>query len=57
MPNKKELQQTASNNSLNIEFKYFMKVYKDYSKEPFSFLVKGKTLSLDNSLRFMRNVL
>ena len=57
MPNKKELQQIASNNSLNIEFKYFMKVYKDYSKEPFSFLVKGKTLSLDNSLRFMRNVL
>ena len=56
-PNKKELQQIASNHSLNIEFKDFRKVQKDCTKEPSSFLVKGKTLSSDNPLRFMRNVL
>ena len=37
--NKRELQQTASNRSSDIEFKDFMKLYKDYTREPFSFLV------------------
>ena len=38
--NKRQLQQKASNNSSRIDFKDFMKLYKDYVKEPFSFLVK-----------------
>ena len=29
----------ASNHSFDHEFKNFMKLYKDYTKEPFSFLV------------------
>ena len=29
-----------------------MKLYKDYTKEPFSFLVKDITLPSDNPLRF-----
>ena len=32
IPSKWELQQIASNHSSDIEFKYFMKHYKDYTK-------------------------
>ena len=56
IPNKKELQQTASNHSSDIEFKYFMKLYKDYTKEPFSLLVNDSTLPPDNPLRFRKNL-
>ena len=55
--NKRELQQTASNHSSDTEFKNFMKVYKDYTKEIFSFLVSDTTLPSDNPLRFMKNLL
>ena len=51
IPNKKELQQIASSHSSDIDFKDFMKLYKDYTKEPCSFLVNDTTLSSDNPLR------
>ena len=35
--NKKELQQTASNHSCDIDYKDFMRLYKDYTKEKYSF--------------------
>ena len=44
IPNKRELQQIASNHSSDVEFRDFMKLCKDYTKEPFSFLVNDKTL-------------
>ena len=50
IPNKRELQQIASNHLSDIDFKDFMKLYKDYTKEPYSFLVNDTTLSSDNSL-------
>ena len=34
---KRELQQIASDHSSDIKFKDFMKLYKDYTKEPFHF--------------------
>ena len=37
--NKKTPQQIASNHSSDCEFKDLMKLYKDYIKELFSFLV------------------
>ena len=38
IPKKVELQQIAPSNHLSdIEFKDFMKLYKNYAKEPFSF--------------------
>ena len=40
IPNKRELQQIASNRSSDTDFKDFMKLYKDYTKESYSFLVK-----------------
>ena len=54
---KRELQQIASNHSTEIEFQDFMKLFKDYTKEPYSFLVKNTTLSSDNPLRFRKNLL
>ena len=45
IPNKRELQQIASNYSFDTEFKDFMKIYKDYTKESFSFLVNDTALS------------
>ena len=39
IPNKRGLQQIASNHLSDIEFKNFMKLFKNYTKEPFSFLV------------------
>ena len=37
IPNKRKLQQIASNHSSDINFKDFMKLYKDYTKESYSF--------------------
>ena len=47
IPNKTELQQIASKHLSDIDFKDFMKLYKDYTKEPYSFLVNDTTLSYD----------
>ena len=55
--NKREHQQTASNQSSDIEIKVLMKLYKDYTKEPNSFLVNDTTLSSYNPLRFRKNLL
>ena len=57
IPNKRELQQIAFNHSSDIDFKGFMKLYKEYTKEPYSFLVNDRTLSSDNPLRFIKNLL
>ena len=55
--NKRELQQIASNNLSDIDFKDFKKLYKDYTKEAYSFLVNDTTLSSNNPLRFRKNLL
>ena len=52
-----EPQEIASNHLPEIDFKGFMKFYKDYTKEPYSFLVNDTTFSLDNSLKFRNNLL
>ena len=57
IPNKRELQQIASNHSSYTDFKNFMKLYKEYTKEPYSFLVNNTTLSSDNPLQFRKNLL
>ena len=48
IPNKRELQERVSNLSSGIDFKYFMKFYKDYTKELYSFLANDTSLSSDN---------
>ena len=54
IPNKRELQQTASTHSSGFDSKYFMKLYKDYTKELYSCLVNNTTLPSDNPLRFRK---
>ena len=44
-PSKIELQQVAPNHSSDTDFQHFMKRYKDYTKEPYLFLVGDTTLS------------
>ena len=44
IPNKRGLQQIALNHSSDIDFKDFIKNYKEYTKEPYSFLVNDTTL-------------
>ena len=40
--NKRELRQTASIHSSDINFEDFMKLYEDYTKEPYSFLLNNE---------------
>ena len=55
--NKRELQQIALNYLSYIDSKDFMKIYKKYTVEPYSFLVNDTTLPSDNPLRFRKNLL
>ena len=48
IPDKRELQQITSNHLFDIAFKDFMKLYEDYTKELYLFLINDATLSLDN---------
>ena len=57
IPNKRERQPIVSHHLSDIDFKDFMKLYKYYIKEPYSFLVSDTTLSSDNPLRFRKNLL
>ena len=54
---KRELQQIALNHWSDIEFEGYMNLYKDYTKESFSFLMNNTTSPSNNLLRFRRNLL
>ena len=56
IPNKRKLQQIALNHSSDIDFKYFMNLYRKCTAKPYSFLVFDATLALDNPLRFRKNL-
>ena len=57
IPNRRELQQIALNQLPDIDVTDFIKIYKDYATEPYSFLVNNVTLSSGNPLRFRKNLL
>ena len=54
--NKRELQNIAINHSADIDYKDFMKIYRECTKEPFNFLTIDTTLSSSNPLRFRKNL-
>ena len=54
--NKRELQNIATNHSANIDYKDFMKIYRECIKEPYSFLTIDTTLLSSNPLRFKKNL-
>ena len=50
IPDNRELQQIALNHSSDINFKDFIKIYKKYTAEPYSFLVHDATFASDTIL-------
>ena len=56
IPNKSELQQIAINHSSDIDFTDFVKIYKKCPDDAYSFLVNDTMLSLNNPLRFRKNL-
>ena len=54
--NKRELQNVVINHSADIDYNDFMKIYKEWTNEPFNFLTIDTTLPESNSLRFRRNL-
>ena len=54
--NKRELQEITIIHSPDIDFKDFMKIYKECTKESYFFLVNDKTLPSDDPAGF-RNTL
>ena len=40
----------------DIDFEYFIKIYKTCTTEPYSFLVNDTTVSSDDMLRFRKNI-
>ena len=55
--NRRELKQIDINHSADIECKDFVKIYKNCTKEPYSFLTIDTTLPADNPMRFRKNCL
>ena len=54
IPNKRELQQIASNYSSDSDFQDFMNLYKNCTAKPYSFVVIDATLASGNSSRSER---
>ena len=52
---KRELQQTGINHSADIDYKEFLKIYRNCTKEPYSFLTIDTTLPADNAMRLRNN--
>ena len=55
--NKRELQNIATNHSADIDYKNLVKIYRECTKEPYSFLTIDTTLPVNDSLRFRKKLL
>ena len=53
--NRRELQNIAINNSADIDWQDFMKIYRKCTREPFNFLTIDTTLPASHPLRFRKN--
>ena len=53
---KRELQNIAINHSADIDYKNFIKMYREYTKEPYFLLTIDTALSSSNPLRFRKNL-
>ena len=54
--NKRELQHNAIDHSADINYKNLVKIYRECTKEPYSFLTIHTTLPASNPLRFRKNL-
>ena len=55
--NKRELQNIAINHSADIDYKDFVKIYRECTRKPYSFLTIVTTLPESEPLRFRKNLL
>ena len=53
--NKGELQQIAIDHSADIDYKDFLRIYRNCTKEPYSFLTIDTTLPANNPQRVRKN--
>ena len=53
---RKELQNIAINHSADIDYKNFMKIYREYTTEPYSFLTFDTKLPASDPLSFRKNL-
>ena len=51
---KRELQNIAINHSADIDYKDFLKIYRNCTRKPYSFLTIDTTLPADNPMRFRK---
>ena len=54
--NKRELQNVAINHSADIDYKDFVKIYREYTKKPYSFLTTDTTLPANAPQRFRKKL-
>ena len=54
--NRKELQNIAINHSADIDYKDFMKICRECTREPFNFLTIDTALPSSSPLRFRKNL-
>ena len=54
--NKRESQNIAINHSADIDYKDFLKIYRECTNKPFNFMTIDTTLPTSNSLRFRKNL-
>ena len=52
---KRELQNTPFDHSADIDYKNFVKIYRNCTNEPYSFFTINTTLPVDNPMRFRKN--
>ena len=53
--NKRELQNIAFDRSADIDYKDFVKIYRNCTNEPYSFFTIDTALPADNPMRFRKN--
>ena len=54
--NKRELQNIAINHSADIDYQDFIKIYREPTKEPYTFLAIDTTLPASDPLRFRKKL-
>ena len=57
VPNKPELQQSAFNHSSDVDFKYFVNLYRKCTANAYYFLVIDATVASNNPSCFRKNIL
>ena len=55
--NRKELQNIAIDHSADIDYNDFVKIYRKYTREPYSFLTIDTKLQASDPLKFRKDLL